>query len=69
MAEKNWIKNAIKPKNKGKLRKELGVKKGEDIPEKKLLKAAKSKNPTLRKEAILAETLRKLPRKGKKTKS
>ena len=37
MAEK-WIQNAIK--KPGALRKELGVKKGEKIPEKKLAKAA-----------------------------
>ena len=53
---KNWIKGAIK--NKGSLRKTLGVKKGEDIPAAKLEKAAKSKNPTTRKRAILAETLK-----------
>ena len=53
---KNWIKGAIK--NKGSLRKSLGVKKGEDIPAAKLEKAAKSKNPTTRKRAILAETLK-----------
>jgi len=53
---KNWIKGAIK--NKGSLRKTLGVKKGEDIPAAKLEKAAKSKNPTTKKRAILAETLK-----------
>ena len=53
---KNWIKGAIK--NKGSLRKSLGVKKGEDIPAAKLEKAAKSKNPTTKKKAILAETLK-----------
>lgn len=53
---KNWIKGAIK--DKGSLRKSLGVKKGEDIPAAKLEKAAKSKNPTTRKRAILAETLK-----------
>ena len=53
---KNWIKGAIK--NKGSLRKTLGVKKGEDIPAAKLEKAAKSKNPTTKKKAILAETLK-----------
>ena len=53
---KNWIKGAIK--NPGSLRKTLRVKKGEDIPAAKLEKAAKSKNPTTRKRAILAETLK-----------
>jgi hypothetical protein len=59
MAEgKKWIQEAIKPENKGKLRKELRIKKGEKIPEKKLDKAAKSSNPKLAKQANLAKTLR-----------
>ncbi len=56
MAEK-WIQKATS-KNKGKLHRELGVKEGEKIPAKKLAKAEKSKNPTLRKEATLAKTLK-----------
>lgn len=51
-----WIKEATK--NKGKLHRELGVKEGEKIPAKKLAKAEKSKNPTIRKEANLARTLK-----------
>lgn len=67
MAKKElWIADAIKPENKGKLRRKLHVKEGEDIPEKKLKKAEHSKNPTLRKEAVLAQTLRGLPRRGSK---
>ena len=62
MAEK-WIKKAIK--HPGALRKELKVKAGQKIPEKKLAKAAKSKNPKLRKRAVLAETLSGLRRKTK----
>ena len=58
MAEKKWIKGAIK--HPGALRKELHVKEGHDIPAKKLEKATHSKNPTLKKRAILAETLKKL---------
>jgi hypothetical protein len=59
MAEKkNWIKGAIK--HPGALHKELGVKKGEKIPEKKLKKAENSKNPKLKKRAQLAETLKKM---------
>ena len=55
---KNWIKGAIsKP---GALHKELGVKKGKKIPEKKLEKALHSKNPLERKRAELAKTLGKL---------
>lgn len=59
MAEKkNWIKGAIK--HPGALRKTLGVKKGEKIPEKKLEKAEHSKNPKTAKRARLAETLKKM---------
>jgi hypothetical protein len=57
MAEK-WIKGAIK--HKGKLHRELGVPEGKKIPTKKMAKAAKSKNPTIRKEVSLAKTLGKL---------
>jgi len=60
MEKEYWIADAIKPTHKGKLRKKLGVKKGEKIPEKKLKKAEHSKNPKLRKQAVLAETLRKM---------
>lgn len=55
---KDFIKTAIK--HPGALRKSLGVKKGEKIPEKKLEKAEHSKNPTTRKRAVLAETLKKM---------
>lgn len=57
MVEK-WIQGAIK--KPGALRKSLGVKKGEKIPEAKLKKAEHSKNPTTKKRAVLAETLRKM---------
>lgn len=60
MAEK-WIQKAIK--HPGALHKELHVKKGEKIPEAKLKKAEHSKNPTLRKRAVLAETLKGLKKK------
>lgn len=53
---KNWIQDAIK--KPGSLRKSLGVKEGEKIPEKALKKAEKSKNPKTRKRAQLAQTLR-----------
>ena len=56
MAEKKWIQKAIK--HKGALRKELHIKKGEKIPEKKLEKATHSKNKTLAKRANMAKTLR-----------
>lgn len=54
----NWIKSAIK--SPGSLRKSLHVKEGENIPAKKLTKAAHSDNPTLAKRANLAMTLKKL---------
>lgn len=52
----NWIAGATK--NKGALHRALGVPEGEKIPAKKLEKAEHSKNPTMRKRADLAETLK-----------
>jgi len=53
--DKKWIKGAIK--KPGALKKELGVKKGEKIPAKKL--AAAAKKPGVEgKRARLAETLK-----------
>lgn len=58
MVGEKWIQKAhIK---KGALHKELGVKEGKKIPESKLKKAEHSKNPKLRKRAVLAETLKKM---------
>ena len=51
-----WIKKAIK--HKGALHRTLGVPEGEKIPEAKLEAAAHSKDPTTRKRAALAETLK-----------
>jgi hypothetical protein len=62
MAEK-FIQKAIK--HPGALRKKLGVKEGHNIPEANLEKAEHSKNPTTRKQAALAKTLRKIGRKRK----
>jgi len=56
--KKQWIKSAIK--HPGALHKELGVKMGEKISESKLKKAEHSKNPTERKRADLAVTLKKM---------
>jgi len=56
MAEK-WIQKAIKPENKGSLRKSLGAKQGKPIPAKKLAMAAK-KPGKLGQRARLAKTLR-----------
>lgn len=61
MADKKFIQKAIK--HPGALRKSLKVKKGEKIPASKLKKAEHSKNPKLRKRAVLAETLKKLRKK------
>jgi len=58
MSKEKWIQDM--DLKKGALRKTLKVKKGEKIPEKKLEKAEKSKNPLTRKRAILAETFRKM---------
>ena len=51
-----WIQKAIK--HPGALRKSLHVKAGEKIPASKLSKAAHSDNPTTRRRAVLAQTLR-----------
>ena len=56
MPKNKWIEKAIK--KPGALRKSLDVKEGEKIPESKLKKALKSKNPTMVKRANLAKTLR-----------
>lgn len=61
MAKDKWIQGAIK--KPGALHKELGVKEGKKIPEAKLKKAEHSKNPTLKKRAVLAETLKKMHKK------
>jgi hypothetical protein len=58
---KKWIAEAIK--HSGSLRKSLHAKKGKKIPKSKLKKAEHSKNPTLRKRAVLAETLSHLRKK------
>ena len=55
-AKKNWIRGAIE--HPGALHRQLGVPQDEKIPAKKLKKAEHSSNPTLRKRAILAETLK-----------
>ncbi len=51
-----WISDAIK--HPGSLHKDLKVPAGQKIPEKKLEKAEHSKNSSLRKKAVLAETLK-----------
>lgn len=56
MAKKKWIKNATE--NKGALHRAFGVAEDKKIPEAKIDKATNSKNPTVRKEAALAKTLK-----------
>jgi hypothetical protein len=62
--KKKWIQSAIK--KPGALRRSLKAKKGKRIPAKRLTKATKSKNVTLKRRAVLAKTLRKLAAKRKK---
>lgn len=52
---KNWIAGAIK--KPGALHKALGVPEGQNIPQKKLTKAANSNSPKMRQRAALAKTL------------
>lgn len=59
--KKKWIQSAIK--HPGALRAKLGTNPGEKIPDKKLKKAEYSKNPITRKQAHLAETLKKMHHK------
>ena len=58
----NWIQGAIK--HPGALHKQLGVPQGQKIPASKLAAATHSSNPTLRRRAILAKTLKKMHGKG-----
>jgi len=51
-----WISGAIK--HPGALHRQLGVPQGEKIPQAKLEAASHSDNPTLRKRAALAKTLK-----------
>lgn len=55
---KNWIAGATE--NRGGLHRSLGVPEGKKISTKKLEKAEHSDNPKVRKQAQLAETLKKL---------
>ena len=59
----------IKPKNKGKLHKELGVPAGKKIPAAALAHAKNSKNPAERKRATFAENAKKWNHGGKAKKS
>lgn len=59
-----FIKKAI-GSHKGLLHKHLGVPEGEKIPEEKLRAALHSGNATIRKEAVLARTLKGMKHKHK----
>jgi hypothetical protein len=59
-SDKKWIQGANL--KEGALRKQLGVKGDKPISAKKLAKAAKSSNPTLKKRAVLAQTFKKMNR-------
>lgn len=61
--KRKWIADAVK--HKGALHKQLHVKAGEKIPAGKLEKAEHSKNPLLKKRAVLAEPLKGFHHKGK----
>lgn len=61
---KKWIAEAIDPKKKGQLHKDLGVPPGKPIPAAKLAAAAK-RTDVVGKRARLAKTLKGM-RKGKK---
>jgi hypothetical protein len=63
MAKKKWIQEAIPESHKGKLHEKLGISKKKKIPMSKIKKAEHSESPSLRKEANLAETLKKLRKK------
>ena len=60
--KKNWIQDAIK--NPGALRETMGAKKGKNIPQGKLDKAAKQKGITGAR-ARLSQTLRGFNKKGR----
>ncbi len=54
----DWMQDAVKPSHRGLLREKLHIHEGKNIPMSKLEKASHSKSPSLRKEAVLAETFK-----------
>ena len=57
-------KKAFKPGgHKGKLHRELGIPEGQKIPAGRLAKATRSKNPTVKRDAKRAETMKKWNKK------
>lgn len=64
MSKDKWIQKALsKPSSTGALHRELKVPQGKKIPASKLKAAEHSKNPTERKRANLAETLKDFKKK------
>lgn len=59
---KKWISKAIR--HPGALHRSLGVPQGQKIPASKIAKAAHSSNPTLRRRANLARTLKRFHMDG-----
>lgn len=57
MAAKKWIQKALS-KGKGNLHRATGTPMGKKISAKKMAKAAHSKSPKIRKEVVLAKTLK-----------
>lgn len=68
VAKKGWVsKDKFKPGGeKGKLHRELGISTDKKIPEDRLEKAARSKNPEVRRDAIRAKTMKGWDHSGKK---
>lgn len=56
-SHEHWMQSAVS--HPGALHENLGVPQGQPIPAKKLEKAEHSSNPTIKKEATLAETFKK----------
>jgi hypothetical protein len=66
--KKRWIKGAVAG-GKGKLHAHLGIPAGDKIPAAKLEAATHSSNPTIRREANLAETLKGFNKPGRARKA
>lgn len=58
MSTDHWMETAVQ--RPGALHRNLGIPQGQKIPAKRLAAAANSSDPTIEKEASLAETFRKL---------
>lgn len=53
--DEKWMSKAFTPANRGKLHRKLGIPQGQKIPADKLAKAAKSDDPSLRREVAAAK--------------